>query len=183
MADPEVVNITIVEPADEVVEIAIDEVNGDAGYTPVKNVDYFDGHTPTKGVDYFDGAKGDSFIYSDFTQDQLDALKVKGDKGDPGTPETQMSLFLKLGRATDQSDGFLSHEDHILFSNKQPAGAYLTDTNVFRGTYIYHLQGSGDRVGDWRTYSDVNGFYVQYCTVANATRGNGTWVTKHTITI
>ena len=47
-----------------------------------------DGYTPKKGVDYFDGKPGRAFTYSDFTQEQLDALKgekgEKGDKGDQG---------------------------------------------------------------------------------------------------
>lgn len=33
-----------------------------------------------------DGKAGKAFTYADFTQEQLNALKVKGDKGDPGTP-------------------------------------------------------------------------------------------------
>ena len=32
---------------------------------------------------YMKGDKGDPFLYSDFTPEQLEALKVKGDKGDP----------------------------------------------------------------------------------------------------
>lgn len=48
-------------------------------------VDGKDGYTPQKNIDYFDGKP---FLYTDFTSDQLNALKgekgVKGDKGDRG---------------------------------------------------------------------------------------------------
>jgi hypothetical protein len=63
----------------------IDYFDGEDGHTPQKNVDYFDGITPIKGIDYFDGIDGQSFEYSDFTPEQLLALKGdKGDKGDDG---------------------------------------------------------------------------------------------------
>lgn len=40
-----------------------------------------------------------------------------------------------------------------------------------------------DVLNDWRAWGDASGFYVQICTVANSTKGNGTWVTKFTIEI
>ncbi len=159
----DIVNITVTELDPETVEIAVTEVNGQDGYTPIKGVDYFDGqdgHTPVKGVDYFDGTNGKD-----------------------GFAETQSSILNKLGYATDATPGALSAADHVLFKNKQPAGAYLLNTNVTRGTKVYHSQGNGDTIGDWRTYSDANGFYTQYCTVGAATRGFGTWQTKHTVSI
>ena len=162
----DIVNITVTELEPEVVTMAITEVNGKDGHTPVKGVDYFDGNpgrTPVKGVDYFDGTNGTN--------------------GKDGFTETYSSLLNKLGYATDASPGALSAADHALFKNKQPAGAYILNTSIARGTKVYHSQGSGDTIGDWRTYSDANGFYTQYCTVGSATVGNGTWVTKHTITI
>lgn len=42
------------------------------------------GLTGPKGEQGEPGPKGDPFTYEDFTQEQLNALKVKGDKGDPG---------------------------------------------------------------------------------------------------
>ncbi|MGL6038683.1 MAG: phage upper tail fiber protein [Soonwooa sp.] len=60
----------------------IDGVNGKNG------TDGKDGYTPVKGVDYNDGAKGEPFRFSDFTPEQLEALKVKGDKGEKGDPGT-----------------------------------------------------------------------------------------------
>jgi len=48
-------------------------------------------------------------------------------------------------------------------------------TEVPRGNYVYHRQVPGtDTDGDWRTYSDANGFYTQI-------RVSGAWVTKQTI--
>lgn len=48
-----------------------------------------------KGPQGNPGPQGKPFTYNDFTQEQLNALKVKGDKGDPGiqgppgpTPDT-----------------------------------------------------------------------------------------------
>lgn len=79
---------------------------GEDGYTPIKNIDYFDGAKGDKGIQGIQGlkgdtgpqgdkglkgdtgltgAKGDPFIYSDFTPTQLNGLKgPKGDKGDIG---------------------------------------------------------------------------------------------------
>jgi hypothetical protein len=64
------------------------------------------------------------------------------------------------------------------------AALHLTDIHITRGNYIYHDQSkTADTIGDWRTYSDANGFYTQYCTVGNAIKGAGTWSTKFTIQI
>jgi hypothetical protein len=58
----------------------------------------------------------------------------------------------------------------------------LDGRNVPIGDYAYHAANSSiDTIGDWRTYADANGFYTQYCTVGDATKGAGTWVTKFTI--
>ena len=61
---------------------------------------------------------------------------------------------------------------------------HLTDIHITRGNYTYHDQSAtADTAGDWRTYADANGYYTQYCTVGNATKGSGTWTTKMTIQI
>lgn len=61
---------------------------------------------------------------------------------------------------------------------------HLTTLHVTRGYVIYHDQSrTADTIGDWRQYADGNGFYTQYCTLGNATKGAGTWVTKFTIQI
>jgi len=63
-------------------------------------------------------------------------------------------------------------------------GAWKSNEDVVRGDYRYDSQVLGsDTIGDWRTYSDGAGFYTQYCTLGNATKGAGTWVTKNTIVI
>lgn len=48
------------------------------------------------------GPKGEPFKYSDFTQEQLNALKVKGDKGDPG-PKGEPGIQGPPGPAPDTS--------------------------------------------------------------------------------
>lgn len=74
--------------------------HGKDGYTPQKGIDYFDGYTPVKGVDYKDGEKGDPFVYSDFTSEQLAALK-----GEPGyTPVKGKDYF-------DGNDYVLTEDD------------------------------------------------------------------------
>lgn len=52
------------------------------------------------------------------------------------------------------------------------------------GNYMYFAQNtSADTIGDWRVFGNLTAFYVEYCTVANATKGGGTWVMKQTIQI
>jgi len=59
-----------------------------------------------------------------------------------------------------------------------------TKAQMVRGQYRYDSQNVNvDTAGDWRTYSDANGYYTEYCTVGNATQGGGTWVNKHTISV
>lgn len=71
-----------------------DGKDGQDGYTPVKGVDYFDGK---------DGAKGDPFTYSDFTTEQLAALK--GDKGDAFTYEDFTAEQIEALKGADGQDG------------------------------------------------------------------------------
>jgi len=85
--------------------------DGKDGYTPIKGIDYFDGangkdgvngkdgkdgYTPIKGVDYFDGTNGKdglngkdgkSFVFDDFTPEQLASLK-----GEPGRAGTDANV-------------------------------------------------------------------------------------------
>jgi len=61
---------------------------------------------------------------------------------------------------------------------------YNSIRNIPLGEHYYHSASlTADTLGDWRIYGDVNGFYFQYCTVANATKGSGTWVNKFTIEV
>ena len=50
---------------------------GDRGLQGVKGDKGEDGYTPVKGVDYFDGIDGKDFVFSDFTTEQLEDLKLK----------------------------------------------------------------------------------------------------------
>lgn len=42
---------------------------------------------------------------------------------------------------------------------------------------------TADTLNDWRVYGDATGLYIQFCTVANAVKGSGTWVTKLTVQV
>ena len=77
--------------------------NGLSGRTPVKGVDYFDGDSLTfndltpEQKEELRGIDGKDFKYEDFTSEQIEGLKVKGDKGDAFlysdfTPEQLLSL-------------------------------------------------------------------------------------------
>jgi hypothetical protein len=65
----------------------------------------------------------------------------------------------------------------------------LTDTTglLFNGNfpdYLYMADDPNkDTIGDWRHYADASGYYIQYCTVGNAVKGSGTWLTKFTIQV
>lgn len=45
------------------------------------------GHTVRVSMEILRGAKGDPFVFSDFTPEQIELLKVKGDRGKPFTYE------------------------------------------------------------------------------------------------
>lgn len=81
-----------------------------------------DGKTPVKGVDYFDGKKGEPFKYSDFTAEQLAALK--GPKGDPGTTDynqldNKPNLTLKADKTyVDDQDTVLTKKIDTGLQNK-----------------------------------------------------------------
>lgn len=60
------------------------------------------GLTGPEGKQGEQGPKGDPFTYEDFTQEQLNALKVKGDKGDPG-PKGEPGIQGPPGPAPDTS--------------------------------------------------------------------------------
>ena len=145
----------------------IDYNDGNDGRTPVKGVDYFDGYTPIKGIDYRDGldstVPGPAFEYSDFTTEQLNALKVKGDPGkdfkfSDFTSEqlaaltgedyevTQQDLIniaalvpipSTLASFTDDSTHRLTTDtEKSTWNSKQPAGSYLVASDVTNKTDI-----------------------------------------------
>lgn len=90
-----------------------------------------------------------------------------------------MPTFIKSGYwniSGKKLKGWLNLEE--LIGNNIPA----TSGQILRDEYFYFAQSlSSDTVGDWRTSSDDNGFYIQQCTLGNTEKGNGTWVTKLTI--
>lgn len=56
---------------------------------------------------FFKGAKGEPFVFSDFTQSQINSLKVKGDKGDPfiyaDFTQQQLDLLLSIHTKTEKT--------------------------------------------------------------------------------
>ena len=62
----------------------IDGLNGEQGLQGIQGIQGPPGPPGAPGRDGVNGPKGEPFKYSDFTQDQLNALKgPKGDKGEP----------------------------------------------------------------------------------------------------
>lgn len=85
-----------------------------------------DGYTPQKGVDYHDGDKGEPFTFADFTPEQIEALKIKGDTGvgidyisltsTNGKVKTYTITFDDLRTTTfDVTDGADGHSPVISF--------------------------------------------------------------------
>ena len=76
-----------------------DGVDGKDGAPGKDGTDGKDGYTPKKGVDYFDGEpgqpgeKGEPFTYSDFTPEQLEALR--GPQGIPGPAGSDANVTSK----------------------------------------------------------------------------------------
>jgi hypothetical protein len=84
----------------------------------------------------------------------------------------------------DESWFYAPEQENAGTGNIKATAQIVKPTETVRGHYKYDSQIFGkDTVGDWRTYSDQNGFYTQYCTVAGETKGSGTWATKQTIAI
>lgn len=56
---------------------------------------------------FFKGDKGEPFIFSDFTQEQIELLKIKGDKGDPFTyadfTQEQLDLLLNIHEKNEKT--------------------------------------------------------------------------------
>ena len=72
---------------DELTDEEKEELRGEPG--PPGAVE-FDALTPEQKAEL----KGDPFTYEDFTEEQLEALKVKGDPGEPGyTPQKNIDYF------------------------------------------------------------------------------------------
>lgn len=96
--------------------------------------------------------------------------------------ETIIAEFTLLADCPQTYAGF---ENYTLTVKNSADGLEFTlNSAIIRGQYRYDAQSNtADTVGDWRTYSDDNGYYTQYCSVGNATKGAGTWITKQTIIV
>jgi len=96
--------------------------------------------------------------------------------------------------ATDPFDDYVESDDSRLTDSRTPTShgneahdeTYLTAAtlpvpSVTLGDYFYMAASeTADTANDWRIYADASGMYFQFCTVGNATKGGGTWVTKFT---
>ena len=89
--DSGVLTMTVPKPRDGVSVTDIDvNANNQIVFTMSDGTEFISGKIPT-----VKGDKGDPFKYSDFTQEQLDALKVKGDDGFSPTAKVE-----KVGSTT-----------------------------------------------------------------------------------
>ena len=100
-----------------------------------------------------------------------------------------MPTFIKSGyweKKARSFKGWLNLDDLIsdVITTTPTTTSLPFDNNISRDSYLYFSQSStSDTIGDWRQHGDDNGFYVEYCTVGNATKGGGTWVNKFTIQV
>jgi len=127
--------------------------------------------TPAAGDCYL--VKEDATVWG-MTVEKNDILRYTGLGYDPDTSGS--------GSGSGDADGGYIWEILPYKITEISAAMQAVDSHIERGKYAYHDQFSDlDLVGDWRQYADDNGFYTQYCTVGNETKGAGTWVTKFTI--
>jgi hypothetical protein len=101
--------------------------------------------------------------------------------GNNGIIDVDIRIYLNLGD--------LSNMD---ISNEQPSQLIKRDATNTKWenwtpdsfstmNYLYIAADPNlDTAGDWRQFGDDDGFYIQYCTVGDSTKGSGTWVTKFT---
>lgn len=83
-------DLNITRPSGEKKEFDLMQLKGEKGDKGDKGDKGLQGERGEQGLPGKDGAKGDSFKYSDFTEEQLAALKgPKGEKGDTGEQGTQ----------------------------------------------------------------------------------------------
>jgi len=88
--------------------------------------------------------------------------------------KTQLKGYFETNDIPTQSQ----FEDLIDTMHETLSGSAVNCTKAY-----FSSSQTADVLNDWRIWGDASGFYVQICTVANAVKGLGTWVTKFTIEV
>jgi hypothetical protein len=124
------------------------------------------------------------------TSDEVDAIQASDSPSaiNPLVTESELQSEFDDLQINDLADVIITSPLTRQILRRSTSNEYWEnvdpDWSVIRESYRYDAQSyTADTVGDWRTYADANGYYVQYCTVGNATKGAGTWVTKFTVQI
>lgn len=79
--------------------------------------------------------------------------------------------LLKVGACSDGAGGLACSRLYI-----------NSDTNIPLTKYQYYAASeTADTIGDERIYVSTAGYFIQYCSVAGATKGSGTWVETYRV--
>ena len=156
-----------------------------------------EGNTGTE-QDFLDSLKGEGLDDHESTYDHTLIATALQSETDPVFTNSQAyniteTDITNLGNLSGTNTG-----DQDL-SGKEDVGVAAGLIETHESTYDHQLLGkvavtlneymyiaaskTADTANDWRMYADANGFYFQFCTVGNATKGGGTWLTKFTIQI
>lgn len=126
---------------------------GDPGETGPQGIQGVPGQTGPQGLQGLKGDKGDPFTYSDFTQEQLDALKgQKGDTGETG-PAGQNGT-----NGADGQDGITPHIDSTTgnwFIGNTDTGVHAQGPAGQDGSSVNQLQ------ADWDQTDSTSADYIK----------------------
>jgi hypothetical protein len=91
------------------------------------------GKTESEYLAAIKGDKGDAFIYSDFTPEQIEGLKVKGDKGDTvsvnGIQHENGNIQITADNIPETTKKFISSEEKLLIQHENREALNLVSGN------------------------------------------------------
>ena len=113
---------------------------------------------------------------------------IDGNNGTDGTDGTDGREILLQADSTYIQWRYVGESEWTnlveLASLKGEPGDPGDSNHIVLGTYQYWANNpDGDTAGDWRLFAGAASFIIEYCTVPNAVKGSGTWVTKMTIQV